>query len=76
MTSRQFSKRLKEHILKSNDEFCKMSNKENKSTRVVNALKRSVIAEHLVNNIDCASNYNLKIFKTNNNCFNTSVLIF
>ena len=29
-----------------------MSNKENKSVRVVNASKRSAIAEHLVNNSD------------------------
>ena len=40
-----------------------MSNKENKSKRVVNASKISVIAEHLLNNPDCASNYNLKQFK-------------
>ena len=43
-TSRQFGKRIKEHILKSIDEFC-MSNKKSKSFRVVNATKRSAIAE-------------------------------
>ena len=63
MTSRQFGKRIKEHVPKSIQEFCKMSNKENKSVRVVNASKRSAIAEHLVNNSNCASNYNLNRFK-------------
>ena len=62
MTSRQFGKRIKEYIPKSIEEFCKTSNKEIKSIRVVNATKRSAIAEHLVNNLDCASNYNLKRF--------------
>ena len=75
MTSRQFEKRIKEHILKSIDEFCIMSSKENKSIRAVNASKRSAIAKHLVNNIDCASNYYLKKFKIIKNCFNISDLI-
>ena len=57
MTARQLGKRIKKHILKSIEEFCKMSNKENKSIKVKNALKRSAIT---VNNIDCVSNYNLK----------------
>ena len=56
MTSRQFGKRIKEHFPKSIDEFSKTSNKESKSIRVVNATKISAIAEHLVNNLDCASN--------------------
>ena len=33
MTSRQFGKKVKEHVLKSIEEFCKKSNKENKSVR-------------------------------------------
>ena len=37
-----------------------MNNKENKSKRVVNALKKSAVGEHLVVNLDCANNYNLK----------------
>ena len=74
MTSRQFGKKIKENILKSIGEFSKMSNKENKSTRVVNALKKSAIAEHLVNVIDFASNYNLKIFRIIKSCFNISDL--
>ena len=52
-----------------------MSNKKNKSMRVVNASKRSAIAEHLVNNIDCFRNYNLKKFNFIKNCFNFFVLI-
>ena len=42
--------------------FSKMSNKENKSKRVLNVSKRFAIAENLVNNPDCASNYNFKRF--------------
>ena len=63
MTSRQFGKRIKEHVPKSIEEFCKMSDKENKTVRMVNASKRSAIAEHLINNDNCASNYNLDRFK-------------
>ena len=56
MTSRKFSKRIKEHIPESIDKFCKMSIKKKKSIRVVKALKISPIAEHLVDNSDCESN--------------------
>ena len=63
MTSRQFGKKIKEHIPIIIDEFCKTCNKENKSIRIVNASKRSAIAEHLVNNLVSASNYNLKGLK-------------
>ena len=75
MTLRQFGKRIKEHIPKSIDELCKMSNKKSKSIRVVNATKRSAIAEHLVNNFECASNYNLKILKIIKYCFHIFDLI-
>ena len=47
-TLRQFGKRIKEHVSKSIDEFLKTSNKENKSIRLINASKRSAIAEHLL----------------------------
>ena len=65
VTSRQFSKRIKEHIPKYIDEFCKTSNKKKKFIRVVNVSKRSAIAEHLVivSNLNCASNYNFKKFE-------------
>ena len=52
-----------------------MSNKKNKYIRLVNATKRSTIAENLENNIDCESNFNLKIFKVIKNCFHISDLI-
>ena len=41
-----------------------MSCKENKPKRVVNALKKSAVAEHLVVNLVCAKNHILKRFKT------------
>ena len=59
MTSRQFGKRIKEHVPKSIKEFRKMSNKENKTVKVVNASKRSAIAKYLINMSNCAINYNL-----------------
>ena len=74
MTSRQFGIRIKEHISECIDEFC-MSNKKSKSARVVNATKWFAIAEHLVNNLDCAGSYNLKRFKITKNCFQISDLI-
>ena len=52
-----------------------MTNKKTKSLRVVNASKRSAIAKCLVNNSDCANNYNLKIFKVIKNCYSISNLI-
>ena len=52
-----------------------MSNNKNKSKRVVNASKRSAIAEHLVNKPDCASNCNLKRFKVIKSCYNIFGLI-
>ena len=52
-----------------------MSTKENKSVRVVNASKWSAIAEHLINNTNCASNYNMNRFKYIKNCFSISDLI-
>ena len=42
---------------------------------MVNASKRSAIAEHLVNNSNGASSYNLNRFKIIKNCFSISDLI-
>ena len=42
----------------------------NNTKAVVNATKISSIAEHLINNVDCASNYDLLRFKAINNCTN------
>ena len=75
MTSRQFGQRIKEHIPKSIDELLKTSDKENKYIRVINASKISAIAEHLVNNLNCASNYNFKRIKIIINCFDIFDLI-
>ena len=40
-----------------------MRNKKNKSLRVINASQKSTIVEHRVNNLDCVSNYRMKVFK-------------
>ena len=72
MTSRQLIKRVKEHVPKSVESYCNSEEKECKSTQVLNALKRSSIAEHLVNHPNCANNYNrnrFKIIKSCNNVF-------
>ena len=72
MTSRQLIKRVKEHVPKSVESYCNSEEKERKSTQVLNALKRSSIAEHLVNHPNCANNYNrnrFKIIKSCNNVF-------
>ena len=63
MTSRQFVKRIKQNIPKGIDALFEMSNKENKFIRVVKGSKKSAIAEHLVNDSDFASSYNLKKFR-------------
>ena len=36
--------------------------KEKKSVKILNAVKRSSIAEHLVNNQSCAENFNFDRF--------------
>ena len=75
MTSRQFSKRIKEHVPKVIEEFCKTNKKENKTVKVVNASKRSANAEHFINNSSCALNYNLNSFKNIKNYFSISDLV-
>ena len=47
----------------------------NKTKAVINATKRSSIAEHLINNVNCAKNYDLSRFKVINNYINAVVLI-
>ena len=51
------------HIQKSIVELRKIINKDNKSIKLINALKRSTIVKNLVNNFVCASRYNLKRLK-------------
>ena len=53
-------------ILKFIDEKTKI-----KTKTVINATKRSSIAEHLVNNTNCASNYDSSRFKILSNCTST-----
>ena len=50
-----FGKWIKQHILKSVDEFCQTSNQVNKPVRVVSASKRFAVARHLNSNHECAS---------------------
>ena len=42
---------------------------------VVNASKRSSIAEHLINNTNCGNNYNSSRFKIINSCTNSIDLV-
>ena len=46
-----------------------VGNKENKSIGIEISSKRSAFSEHLVYNLDCASNYSLKRFKVIKNEF-------
>ena len=75
LTSRQLGKRIKKHIPKSVEKFCDLENKEVISVKVLNASKRSSIAEHLTNNPTCATNYNLNRFRIIKNCNNIFDLI-
>ena len=42
---------------------------------VINATKRSSIAEHLINFVDCANNYDLSRFNIISNCTNSNDLV-
>ena len=75
LTTRQLRKRIKEHILKKVENFRLSEKKDDVPIKVINASKRSSIAEHLVNNSLCADNYNVKRFKIVKNCSNVFILI-
>ena len=75
ISSRQLIKRVRKHIPKSIERYCISKEKESKSTQVLNALKRSSIAEHLVNHPNCANNYNRDRFKIIKSCYNVFDLI-
>ena len=75
MTTRQLGKRIKEHIPQCVENFCNSENKDVIPTKVINASKRSSIAEHLVNNPACANNYNVNMFKIIKNCSSVFDLI-
>ena len=53
----------------------KIKKNTNKTEAVVNATKRSLIAENLINNTDCANNYDLLRFKVINNFENLIDLV-
>ena len=76
-TTRQLKKRYKEHIPICVEKFLKFSEKEKetKPMKIVNAMKRSAIAEHLVNNHNCAENFSVERFKIIKNCGNVFDLI-
>ena len=47
----------------------------NKTKAVINATKISSIAKNLINNVNCANNYDLSRFKVINNCTNLINLV-
>ena len=63
LTTRQLRKRIKEHIPKSLESFCCLDNKDIIPAKVLNASKRSSIAQHLINNPTCANSYDMNRFK-------------
>ena len=66
--------RLNEHIPKCILRFIDEKTKI-KTKAVVNATKRSSIAEHLVNSTNCANNYDSSRFKILNNCTSSMDLV-
>ena len=75
MTTKHLRKRINEHLPKSVENFCFLEKKGDVPVKVLNASKRSSIAEHLVNNSTCANSYNLIGFKTIKTCSNVFDLI-
>ena len=75
LTSRQLKKRIKKKIPRCVVNFLGSTEKEAKSFQIMNALKRSSIAEHLVNDNTCAEHFYLDWFKITKTCGNTFDLI-
>ena len=73
-TSRHFKTRIREHLPKCVTNFMKEKT-NNKTKAVINAAKRSSIAEHLINNTDCANNYLLSRFEVMSHCNNVVDLV-
>ena len=69
-----YKTRVNEDIPKCVLNFIKQKN-SHKTKVFINATKRSSIAEHLINNIDCANNYDLSIFKVINSYTNSVDLV-
>ena len=63
LTTIQLTIRVKDHILACIDNFLKLAQKEKKSNKITNAVKKSAIAEHLVNNQSFSESFDLKRFK-------------
>ena len=63
LTTRHLRKRIKGHVPKSVEIFCFADKKDVIAVKVLNASKRSSIAEHLVNNPTCANSDNIKRLK-------------
>ena len=61
-TSRHLKTRKKEHLLAFVLKFIEKQ-PEIKTTATKNAAKRSSVAEHLINNRDCARKYDISRFK-------------
>ena len=57
LSTRQLKKTAKEHIPACIDKFLKLAEKEKKSNKIMNAIKRSAIAEHLVKSPGFAENF-------------------
>ena len=55
LTTRLIRKRIKEHALKSVENFCFSDKKDGILVKVLNASKHSPIAEHLVSSSTCAT---------------------
>ena len=53
--TRHLKKRIKEHVPKGVENFCCSDKKDVIPAKVLNASKRSFIAEHLLNNPTCAN---------------------
>ena len=75
LTARHLRKRIKEHVPKSIENFCCSDKKDDIPVKVLNASKRSSIAEHLVNNTTCANSYNTNRLKSIKKCSNVFDLI-
>ena len=66
---------MKERVPKSVENFCFSDKKDDIPVKVINASKRSSIAEHLVKNLTRANSYNLNRFKIVKTCSNVFDLI-
>ena len=73
-TSRHLITRIKEHVPKCITSYIK-DEKDEKSIAVENAIKKSAIAEHLVNNPSCGKKFAVSNFSVMRQCSNTLELI-